>query len=254
MSSAKDLFLECQIVKSIRGGSFLPHGDLQFKNELLFLWFIYSKSGLPEVSQLASGRTRLEAVVLPSRDALVLLLTTGYFWTCVWDYDLCPHFLRHLLRKLVNQSKEMWTDWLAGSGQGPENSDSERPFLVTCVGRATAPWSQLSGWASISSERLRVLPSTMRERECVFISKGYRGLELEGLSKEGGCYTTGDKRGVETICEGELGGWWGGDRKDVLTTVYYSTGHSVKLGLSPAVLLEWRWKPKCVSLVSGSLH
>lgn len=30
----------------------------------------------------------------------------------------------------------------------------------------------------------------------------------------------------------------GGDRKDALTTVYYSTGHSAKLGLSSAVLLE----------------
>ena len=71
---------------------------------------------------------------------------------------------------------------------------------------------------SISSERSGVLPSMVGERERVFISKSYRGLELEGLSKEGGCHTTGDTRGLETICEGQLG-MAGGDREDILTTM-----------------------------------
>ena len=76
-TAGKNLFLGCQVVKSIRGGSFLPVGTCSSSTSCYFCDSSYSERRLPKASELASGRAQLRPVVSPSRGALASPHVTG---------------------------------------------------------------------------------------------------------------------------------------------------------------------------------
>lgn len=112
---------------------------------------------------------------------------------------------------------------LSGSGQGPrELTDSERPFLVTCVERAAChpDVSSVAG-ESLSSERRGVPPSVVGEREPSSFPKVTEAWSWRGFQRKVDVIQQEIKGDLKPSVRGSC--MRGGDRKDVLTTVYYST-------------------------------
>lgn len=103
----KNLFLGCQVVKSIRGGSFLPVGTCSSSTSCYFCDSSYSQRRLPKASELASGRAQLRPVVSPSRGALASPHVTGDSGR-VSGIAICANSSCATFSESQSRSKQTW--------------------------------------------------------------------------------------------------------------------------------------------------
>ena len=182
----KNLFLVCQVVKSIRGGSFLPVGTCSSSTSCYFCDSSYSERRLPKASELASGRAQLRPVVSPSRGALASPHVTGdsgrVSGIAICANSSCATFWEKPEPIKANMgSKRGQQTWTANVGRlalwvwaGPLRAHRQWKALPghLCGKSCLPPWHQLSGWGinQLRKERCAAFHGG-RKRMCLHLQR-----------------------------------------------------------------------------------
>ena len=189
-TAGKNLFLGCQVVKSIRGGSFLPVGTCSSSTSCYFCDSSYSQRRLPKASELASGRAQLRPVVSPSRGALASPHVTGdsgrVSGIAICANSSCATFWEKPEPIKANMgSKRGQQTWTAnvdskcgqagslGLGRAPESSQTVKGLPGHLCGKSCLPpWHQLSGWGinQLRKERCAAFHGG-RKRMCLHLQR-----------------------------------------------------------------------------------